>query len=349
MDLTKYNDKGLIGLHNLGNTCYINACIQILSNTYELDTVLHSKSFQTHLKNDDDGVITKEWNDLQTVMWSKNGRLSPQRFIHFVRTISQKKGYTLFSGYSQNDSCEFIMFFLEIIHKSASRKVSFSINGNPSNDIDKLAMQCYKAKKDIYEKDYSEMLELFYGIYFRRIVSISTKKVHSINPEQFFLLNLPTTHNNNTPLVTLDQCLQTYLLPEPLTGENAWYNEDTKEKEDVYMETGFWSIPRIFAVNFSRFSPFGQKIQHNIDFPVDHLDMSSYVSGYNPEKYTYELYGIVNHMGSINNGHYTACVKNSQNQWYHFDDEVVQQISSESLLKTHYAYCLFYRQKNSLS
>ena len=348
MDLTRYNDKGLIGLHNLGNTCYINACIQILSNTYELHDVLHSKSFQKHLKNDDDGVITKEWNDLQNVMWSKNGKLSPQRFIHFVRAVAQKKGYTLFSGFSQNDSCEFVMFFLEIIHKSASREVSFSINGNPNNDVDKLALQCYKTKKEIYEKEYSEMLDLFYGLSFRKIVSMSTKKVHSIKPEMFFLLNLPVL-DNNKELLTLDQCIKTYLMPEELTGENAWYNEETKQKEDVYMVSGFWDIPRVFAVNLSRFSPLGQKIKHNIDFPVDNFDMSPYLSGYSPHKYTYELYGVINHIGNMNNGHYTSFVKNSQNEWYHFDDEVIKRVSSNNFLKTPHAYCLFYRRKNSLT
>lgn len=348
MDLTRYIDKGLIGLHNLGNTCYINACIQVLSNTYELHNTIHSTSFQKHLKNDDDGVITKEWNDLQDVMWSKNGKLSPQRFIYFVREVARKKGYTLFSGYSQNDSCEFVMFFLEIIHKSACRQVSFSINGDAINDVDKLALQCYKTKKELYEKEYSEMLDLFYGLSFRKIVSMTTKKIHSIKPELFFLLNVPVSENNQ-PLTTLEQCIKSYLNPETLSGENAWYNEETKEKEDVYMETGFWDIPRIFVINLSRFSPMGTKIQHNIDFPIDELDMSSYVSGYKPEKYVYELYGIVNHLGGMNNGHYTAFVKNSQNQWYHYDDEVIQKVSSDSLLKTQHAYCLFYRQKNSLT
>jgi len=348
MDLTRYNDKGLIGLHNLGNTCYINACIQILSNTYELHDVLHSKSFQKHLKDDDDGVITKEWNDLQNVMWSKNGKLSPQRFIHFVRAVAQKKGYTLFSGFSQNDSCEFVMFFLEIIHKSASREVSFSINGTPNNDVDKLALQCYKTKKEIYEKEYSEMLDLFYGLSFRKIVSMTTKKVHSIKPEMFFLLNLPVL-DNNSELLTLDQCIKTYLTPEELTGDNAWYNEETKQKEDVYMESGFWDIPRVFAVNLSRFSPLGQKIKHNIEFPIDEFDMSPYVSGYSPQRYLYELYGVINHIGNMNNGHYTSFVKNSQNEWYHFDDEVIQKVSNHNLLKTPHAYCLFYRRKNSLT
>ena len=38
----------------------------------------------------------------------------------------------------------------------------------------------------------------------------------------------------------------------------------------------------------------------------------------------YDLFGVVNHFGSLNGGHYTATCKNSiDNNWYYFNDSSV--------------------------
>jgi len=144
----------------------------------------------------------------------------------------------------------------------------------------------------------------------------------------------------------LYQCFDQYIHPERLAGDNAWYNEKTKKKEDVVKQISFWSLPRILVIVLKRFTPDGQyKITSNIDIPVNDLDLSRYVKNYNPSSNVYDLYGICNHYGGISDGHYTACVRNAENKWIYFNDEEISIIQDEKSVVTSNAYCLFYRKK----
>jgi ubiquitin C-terminal hydrolase len=191
------------------------------------------------------------------------------------------------------------------------------------------------------------MMELFYGIYVSELSSLDGAIVHTIKPEQYFILDLEIPQMSTR--TTLYDCLDAFTKDEIMEGDNAWFNEKTGEKESVKKRITFWNFPKILVMTLKRFSADGQeKIQDLIDFPLDQLDMSKYVSGYNPRQYIYELYGVCNHSGGPTGGHYTALVKNADNEWIHYDDTRVQRGISEKNIVSPGAYCLFYRKKNTL-
>jgi ubiquitin C-terminal hydrolase len=99
------------------------------------------------------------------------------------------------------------------------------------------------------------------------------------------------------------------------------------------------------TIDFKRFNSRNQKNQILISFPLDDLDLSKYVIGYKKNSYVYELYGVCNHSGGVLGGHYTAYVKNANGKWYHFNDQLVNEVTNLNELITPKAYCLFYRKR----
>jgi len=349
MDLTKYHDKGLTGLENLGNTCFLNSCLQVINHTYELHQFLDSDKYQKFLNpKNKDAVILIEWNDLRQVMWSGNGVVTPRRFVYNVQQLAKIKKRDLFTGFAQNDMPEFLLFFIECMHNSIARSVNMRISGSVENSVDEMAIKCYEMLKQTYSREYSEVMELFYGIYVSEIISLADNKRHSLNPESYFMLDLPI-HNSTTQANHVLDCFDMFTTPEKLEGENAWFNEKTGKKENVKKQISFWNFPKILIITFKRFTPDGtNKLNYLIDFPLHNLDLSKYVKGYNASQYQYDLYGVCNHIGGVTGGHYTSFVKNSQNKWYHYNDDNVEVVQDEQKIVTPMAYCLFYRKKNNL-
>ena len=347
MNFSKYNNKGLSGLANLGNTCFLNSCMQVISHTYELNQFLDLETYKRRLKNQYDSALLIEWDELRKVLWKENCIVSPVKFVKTVQKLAEIKDKDIFTGYDQNDLPEFLIFVIDCFHNALSREVNMNIQGTAENDRDKIALLCFDKIKQMYSKDYSEIWNIFYGIHVSQLVSVKTNALMSMRPEPFFIVNLPIPQNNKSP--TLLDCFDLYVEGEILDGDNSVLNEETGEKEAAIKNLMFWSLPTILVIDIKRFNSSNKKNQILIDFPLTNLNLSKYVIGYNKETYIYDLYGVCNHGGSVLGGHYTSFVKNANDKWYHYNDtsviQVPEQVQNQQIVSSK-AYCFFYRKRS---
>jgi ubiquitin carboxyl-terminal hydrolase 8 len=344
----KYAHGGITGLTNLGNTCYLNSCLQALSNTYELNEILDRLDEDLRVNDEKaESLLLVEWNSLRKLMWSKNCTIAPNRFIKAVQRVATFKEMLMFSGFAQNDLPEFLLFLIDCFHTSLSRKIKFKIVGKSENETDEIAIKCYEMIKETYSRDYSEIWKLFFAVHVSEIVSLdSSRQVLSTRPEPFFMLHLPIPSTFRSP--HLLDCLEHYLSGEVLEGENAWYNEKTKTKEAVCKRTRFFSLPEILIIDFKRFNNSRMKNQILIEFPFENLDLSPYVIGYKKSSYVYDLYAVCNHSGNTMGGHYTVYVKNANGKWFLYNDTFVSEVPLLQSIVSPKAYCLFYRKKKDI-
>ena len=326
---------GLSGISNLGNTCYINSCLQILVHLNILNNIFNNKIF-----NDlPETTFVIEYINLKNMLLETNCVISPNRFIKYMKDIALIKNKELFTDYSQNDVCEFLSFVIDCFHNSIKRNVKYDIKGESKNKTDELAIKAYEKLKELYSNDYSEIIDLFYGVSLSQLKSLQDYQDLSITCETFCNLSLPLPEDKN--VCTIFDCFDLFTQNELLTGTNAWFNENTNKKQDVYKTIMFWSLPNILIIELKRFNNYNKKINTLVNSPINNLDLSRYIIGYNKSQYVYDLIGVINHTGECYGGHYNSIIKNTNN-WYLYDDDVVNIINNEKII-TKKSYCFFYK------
>jgi len=176
---------GLTGLTNVGNTCYLNSCIQALSHTHELYETLNDPTVSRRIKRTDEGRVVHEWGDLRELMWSKNGKVVPNRFVTVIQMYARNKQNRDFAGFAQNDVSEFLTFVIDIFDSALRRPVKMSVKGHVKNSRDKTAKACYGMMVRMYENNYSEIIGIFNGIQVTQIIGMEgahANRVLSANP-----------------------------------------------------------------------------------------------------------------------------------------------------------------------
>lgn len=140
-------------------------------------------------------------------------------------------------------------------------------------------------------------------------------------------------------------CLRNFTKKEKL---DIKYNcSHCHERTQAMKQLSIKKFPNTLAIQLKRFEHNAQsvKLEKYISFPL-FMNMSEFSStcaskGTMDSRLTYELFGVVCHIGSVNTGHYVVVIKNNQGQWFKFDDSVVTLMAVEQVLQIK-AYLLFY-------
>ena len=84
-------------------------------------------------------------------------------------------------------------------------------------------------------------------------------------------------------------------------------------------------------------------------YPEDNLNLQQSCPSASSQQALYTLYSVINHQGSLNDGHYTTFCRDNEKQlqWFECDDEKIKYFNSEKLDPNSNAYLLFYIMKNA--
>tara|TARA_Y100000768_G_scaffold387353_2_gene378357 strand:- start:411 stop:1397 length:987 start_codon:yes stop_codon:yes gene_type:complete len=325
--------NGLSGLANLGNTCYINSVLQILSNLTHLNNYIDSFLKKNNISNVEINFI-KEWNSLYKLLWHKNVIISPNRFIKVINDISIIKNNDMFTGNQQNDVAEFIYFILSIFSDGLIDNNLFSIFKNKciKNNYDK---EFIKYINKIY-KNYSYIDDSF--TYYLKIEYIDeeTNKLISYNYEQNFILDIPLTS------LDLNDCLEEYFKDENLNNENnnQYYCDKDNKYKNVIKRKYLYHSSKYLIIQMCRWNNKLKKNQRIINFDSEEISLVDY-SNNKKNIINYKLIGIINHSGTLDGGHYNCNIR-KKDTWFLIDDTTIKNINKIISNKN---YCLIYTIK----
>lgn len=390
-----YMTRGLSGLENIGNTCYMNSILQCLALLVTFSSWLRKNKFMDRLhKNIIEKLKTehrKNPNEKLDISQEKISKLCEESIVYNLAEVFKKmwdKNCTVvpktlkmnvsklcptFSGATQNDSQELLIFLLDRIHEETKSNVHVLFpdvpNGvlefareqkkcmrmleNPGIKIDEkeniqkmflkyrkehikdaTLHKAYTFWKKHVEKSHSVITDLFTGLYYSRI-RCKECGMDSGSFEPFTIFSIPTKDHGE---VTLDECIEKFSETEVLSGDNQYFCQECNKKVDAEKRMFIWEPPEILIIQLKRFKNDQwrtTKTESKVVFPIDELDLKHTFSDLRQiENGTYDLWAISEHKGSCNFGHYIAYCKNALNDcWYQFNDSDVVHIPRDDLAK----------------
>ncbi len=337
--------RGVVGMANLGNTCFMNACIQNIRHILEWTIFCTNGKIKDHISDESSSSskILLAYSDLLKSLWagSSPAYVNPKGFYHIVKEQVKDTLYEDFGKRTPQDAHEFLVWLLDQMYMGSQNKVHMELL-----EKDTLCMN-YKASnawKQAFENAYSPLSDILFGLL--RIQNTCQRCNQSFYRWETF----------NTLKIGVEN---SHLLKnlEAEFGEEEIEDYDCENCKAVSgsrpsckKTIKIWRLPKILILTLKRFTydSFGRKKMENVaidetlQFEPYFVDESKEIS----KTRNYKLFGTVDHHGySLGGGHYTAqCYSLIYKHWYMYDDETAYNIPGPTIGPQ--TYLLFYRQEH---
>ena len=351
---------GSVGLHNLGNSCFLNSTLQCLNHLEPLTQYFLQDRHDADLNRKNPlgsgGNVALAYASLLKKIWSgEYSTLAPRMLKQTVASFAPQ-----FDNSYQHDSQEFCQFLMDGLHEDLNR-----VTTKPyveelecfGMDDDKAAIESWR--KHLLRHD-SIIVDHCQGMH-RSHLTCPRCGRESIKFDVFSSISLPLAVTKRRSTIRLEDCLEQFMEGEQLDERNAWYCPNCRQHVCALKMIALWSVPDVLILHLKRFTfdtcmtsggMLRSKMDDTVEFPVERFDITKHVLGpIDPDAPpVYRLFGVSEHTGpTANSGHYTATVRNSiDSQWYRYNDSHVGRTSGEASI-TGGAYLLFYQRAKGIS
>lgn len=358
--------RGLVGLSNLGNTCYMNATLQCLSNIPPLRSYFASGDFGRDLdtaRSPTKGEVARSFGALMREMWDpRHGQGAVVTPADFKRVVGRLGGHR-FAGYAQHDSHELLRLLVEALGDDTNR-----VRGAPPyKELDAPPGKSDAAISEEWWAYYgarqqSVSWQLFAGQLKTSVVCSRCGTTHrAFDPFQD--LQLPLSRNasglsmltggsGGGDVVPLERCLAELGAEEQLTGDNAYYCGACKAHTACAKSMALFRLPPVLVLQLKRFGGSAwrrSKVTEPVCFPVRGLDVRPWCAKEGPGGSTlYDLIAVSCHSGDLGGGHYYAYARNCDTgAWWTFNDSSVRPCDIErEAAGSRSAYVLVYIRRD---
>ena len=351
----------LIGLKNVGLTCYMNAILQCFLHINELNIFFikkypKDKAMLTKLNNDVEtkGLLSEKYYEIVEGVNNKQSEPEKPFYVRYYNyffynddSFSPKdfndtlsKLNPQFGKYESNDAKDLLLFLIQSMHSELNYNGNIKLINVPKCNqlIEKEAFNFFDFVNN--NLNFSIFSYLFYGI--NKSITICSGCQSVLYNFQFFhFLSLPT-YNYKKNFFNIYKGLKDISKVEYLAGDNQFYCQNCKDLKDAKVKTIIYHTPPYLIINIDygknkKYKP------HVIEFG-EVIDLTGFVDKSVTEK-TYKLICVCSHIGrSGDSGHYITYCKDKDDVWHEFNDSTHTENIDKEKINKHSPYILIYQR-----